>query len=112
MGHYLSEMEDRPAQVAPNRAIYKYELSSFPGVFDVVMPKTNKPLAVQMQGNRPQLWALVDPESEKIRARFEIVGTGDSPECPTVGYEDYIATWQDGPYVWHLFAVGWLHITN
>jgi len=39
--------------------IYKYPVT--PGEFSVAMPVASTVVAVQLQGDEPQMWAVVDP---------------------------------------------------
>jgi hypothetical protein len=70
----------------------------------VEFPEGAKLLTVQMQHERPQLWALVD-ENAPIRARqVAIYGTGNPiPNEPG----EYIATFQmhGGSLVFHVFEI-------
>lgn len=61
-------------------------------------------LTVQLQGDKPQLWAIVNEHAATQPRSFAIYGTGHPmPEQP--GF--YIATFQthDGALVWHVFEV-------
>jgi hypothetical protein len=84
------------------KTIWKYPLQ--PDVTTLDMPQGAQVLTVQVQGNRPVLWALVDPCQLKRKRRFAVFGTGhDIPD--EVG--KYIGTFQllDGGLVFHLFEV-------
>jgi hypothetical protein len=88
----MNEMEKR---------IFKYELRS-DGI-NISMPKGAEILTVQSQNRTLCLWALVDPEADKEIRYFEVFRTGHP-----VGYDmgvtrNYIATVQDGSFVWHVF---------
>lgn len=80
--------------------IYKWTLT--PGSTGLHMPTGAKVLTVQMQGDQPQLWALVDQAQPKEWRTFEIHGTGHP--MPTNPGE-YVATFQmdGGALVWHVF---------
>ena len=67
----------------------------------IPMPKDARVLCLQTQQGEPQLWARVDPAAPTEDRRFYVVGTGwDVPaEAAT-----YVGTWQQGPFVFHLFA--------
>lgn len=83
------------------KTILKYPIPPTPGDF-VSLPAGARILSVQMQAGRPQMWALVDPdaiESPTLRA-IAVFGTG-SPIEGDPG--QYLATFQDGPFVWHVF---------
>lgn len=77
-----------------SKVIYKYDL-----VHTIEMPKGAQILSIQMQGNQPTLWALVDLSAPMEDRHFATVGTGW-----TVGEGFwYITTYMDGPFVWHVF---------
>ena len=83
--------------------ILKYDIVHSPFLisykWSIEMPAGARILDVQMQDKKPVMWALVDTEREYEMRAFVVVGTGwDVPS----GYE-YVATWQDVNYVWHLF---------
>lgn len=68
----------------------------------LTMPEGARVLAVQMQGNTPCLWALVDPDAPTKPCRFRLFGTGHPvPE----GLGNFIGTFQmmGGGLIWHLF---------
>jgi hypothetical protein len=71
----------------------------------LLLPVGAKILAVQMQGEYPQLWALVDDmaDDEEFR-KIAIYGTGN-PMPDNVG--EYITTFQShgGMFVWHVFEI-------
>lgn len=69
----------------------------------ITMPAGARVLSVQMQNGQPTLWAMVDPSAPPTRRRFRLAGTG--LECSDCAGLDFLATLQDGPYVWHVFAV-------
>lgn len=88
------------------RTIWKYE---FPITdrFTLELPYQHKILAAFVQrpndgpGKRTAcLWVEVDPDNLTIPTKFTVVGTGDPvPE----GYE-WVATFQDNPFIWHLYV--------
>ena len=83
--------------------VYKYQFN-IDGRVVIDMPEHAKVLSVQMQRGVPTLWAMFQPDSpQRYRHRaFEIVGTGhDFSNSGLV----YVATFQDGPLVWHMFEV-------
>lgn len=68
------------------------------------MPAGAQLLDVQMQGDDPCLWALVDPEADRLPRQFRIAGTGHKlPADPG----RYVATFQmnHGALVFHVFEV-------
>ncbi len=73
------------------------------GEFELEMPRNSDILCVQTQHGYPYVWAIVDDEAPKGMRRFVVVGTGwDLPA--DIGRSDYIGTYQDGGFVWHVFA--------
>lgn len=69
----------------------------------VPMPTGATLLDVQMQGDSPCLWALVDPKTtSRTPVHIGMRGTGQ-PISEPVG--NYIATFQTGPLVFHVFEV-------
>ena len=90
------------------KVIWKYPIPLVER-FNLEMPRDAQILTVQIQNDQPTLWVMADldraedskrvPEARDIRM-FGIAGTGRP-------FEDegwaYVATWQYGGYVWHLF---------
>ena len=74
----------------------------FPFVVDslvwVEMPLDTKVLHVAMQGDTPCIWGAVSPAFNKAQRKFFIVGTGH----PIPANCQYVGTFQQGPFVWHL----------
>lgn len=84
----------------PYRTIYKYPFS-IDKEFTIRMPSEAEILCVQMQNGVPHLWAIVDTNNAEEERRFNIYGTG-WPRQP-LSKSQYIGTFQDPPFVWHLF---------
>lgn len=87
------------------RTIYKYPFQ----VEDVVtqfMPMGSEILAVQVQGDIPCIWAIVDPEAELEVRRFQLYGTGHTMDI-AVTQDQHVGTFQllGGRFVGHLFDV-------
>lgn len=82
------------------KTIHKYPL--VPGNSVIPMPAHAELLDVQVQGGGPVLWALVDPEEPTVFRTFDVFGTGwELPSKLTA--EEYVATFQTGPLVFHVF---------
>jgi len=77
------------------RTIYKYSLTD--GV--ISMPKYALILKVGMQDGIPCIWVAVDPNVEREKREFAILGTG----CIIPDRWAYIDTMFDRQYVWHVF---------
>lgn len=64
-----------------------------------------KLLTVQNQNGLPTLWYEVEPDSHMVTGTtmtIFCVGTGNPP--PNDALASYIATTQDGAYVWHWYG--------
>lgn len=84
--------------------------------FPVKFMNTNKVQAKVLDwlhvGFDPQgeicVWAVVDPlaaEEQEKTYLIELVGTGHYFDKDFYNTADYIGTTNDGPYVWHVFAL-------
>lgn len=84
--------------------IYKYMLPVDNSV-EIQMPKGSQLLCVQLQHERPYLWALVDPSLPTITRKLAIYGTGHQvDDAPG----NYVGTFQlhGGQLVFHVFDQG------
>lgn len=81
--------------------IYKYPLTLDGFSEEIEMPLGARILTLQTQGDIPTLWAIVDPRELMETRLFGAIGTGH----PVPANGSYVGTWQDGPYVWHLFEI-------
>jgi hypothetical protein len=79
-----------------NKQIWKFEIKEG----SIRMPIGAKILSVQSQRERGMIWALVDPNAEDEPRSFAVVGTGESFDETNM---TYIGTYQESPFVWHLF---------
>lgn len=85
------------------RAVWKFplEAAALRGEVAVDMPLASKVLTLQVQHGTPTLWAeviLEEPRRTETR-RFVVHGTGH-----TVPWDcEYVGTWLDGAFVWHLY---------
>ena len=83
------------------KTVWKYP-ASFGGSWTQLMPVGAKVLSVQTQGNRLQIWALVDPHAPAETREFATYGTGQPmPDDPG----QFIGTYQldGGGLIFHLF---------
>ncbi len=84
------------------KTIHKFTLEVTDNQF-VKMPKGAKVLAVQMQNDIPCIWAEVNTDNEIVSRCFEIFGTGN-PIHEDMGVQrEYIGTFQQRTFVWHLY---------
>lgn len=79
------------------RTIYKYPVPL--GYFQHQLPWGSKVVAVATQNGNAQMWVEQDTAEDKTTREFVAIGTGH--EIPG-GYV-HRATWQDPPFVWHLY---------
>ena len=84
--------------------IWKFSLKTVDEQF-ITVPVINRPLCVQVQDITPCLWMIVDPDSECIKARVRIFGTGHPGVTSDM---DYVGTYQvsGGALVFHVFLAG------
>lgn len=69
---------------------------------DLQLPSAARFLALQLQGGNPQLWFMCDAHAALESRRFVIHGTGHPvPD----NHGEYVATFQTGALVWHVFEV-------
>lgn len=87
------------------RSIWKYPLAIADEIQEIDMPIGAKILTVQIQRGVACMWALVDPEAEKTKRAFKIIGTGHPIKVDVT--LDYIGTVQQlgGTLVWHVFEL-------
>lgn len=71
--------------------------------FQVLMPLGAEVLTAQDQAGTGCLWALVESENKLEPRYFEIFGTGQPVHGDTNVERRHIATFQQPPFVWHLF---------
>jgi hypothetical protein len=77
----------------------KYELPVFTGTLDLPIGSTIRQAGHQR--DHAYIWVEVSSIFEGTETRtFSIYATGD---IITDARQVWRATWQDGPYVWHLF---------
>lgn len=82
------------------RTVYKYELAEpLAAEQTLMMPRHAEPVHVEVQGDRVCLWACVDTAELPEARRFLLTGTGQ----PVPAGWKYAATWQQPPFVWHLW---------
>jgi hypothetical protein len=80
------------------KQIWKFKVM---GVIE--MPKGAEILTVKVQDlNNVCIWTKVDPEMETESRMFVVIGTGHSFDDTN---KEYIGTYLDGPFVWHLFEI-------
>ena len=83
--------------------IYKYPFAVNDEV-TILMPDGAKILHVDCQAGLPCVWAMVDPNKPEVPQHFYIFGTGHLiPEL--FGHDNHVATFQQGPFVWHMFGI-------
>lgn len=93
-----------------NLVIWKYPIETEDDQH-IQMPKKAKILCVQVQRNQPCLWALVNPDAEKVARQIFVKGTGHPIELSDNDPKDYfkyIGTYQleSLQLVYHVFDGG------
>lgn len=89
-----------PEQPLPRKSVWKFELQ-VTDEFKLTMPKGATPLHVEVQNDKPCLWALVDPTAEREERTFYVHGTGH----PVGPGAEHVGSFMlmDGTFVGHLF---------
>jgi len=81
------------------KKIYEYPLYLTSGTQHISMSVGAEIVHFAMQGDRPCMWARVNPYAAVHQRKFWIHGTGfEIPDSHT-----YIGTTQHGDFAWHLF---------
>jgi hypothetical protein len=95
------------------KVIYRYDepLSDF---VPIVMPQGAKLLHVAPSDRIPTglaVWALVDPKAPTVGRVLFVVGTGN-PLSPEAEQGIHLGSFQDGPFVWHVFDLGVVRLAD
>ncbi len=84
-------------------AVHKYPFKIGDPV-RIEMPSIYKPLHVECQNGIPCLWAMVDPDDPLDGfSEFRLFATGQPIPVELDARLEHLGTFQQGPYVWHLF---------
>jgi len=85
--------------------IYKYTVPVM-DYFSLDLPRGAKILTVQEQYDKPQIWALVNPEGLVETRNFRLAGTGH-PIKETEKILNFVGTFQlrRGSFIGHLFEI-------
>jgi hypothetical protein len=89
--------------MSPTKVVWKYPLELKDEQI-IEMPANARMLCVQMQGETPSLWVLVDPYKAHESRKILIAGTGHEREA-LAGFLTYIGSFQmmGGQLVYHVF---------
>ena len=87
-----------------NKQIWEFPITD-PANIIIPMPKNAEVLTIQMQGQNPCIWALVEPDNELEKRYFELHGTGHNMRYDIWVERKYINTIQmhSRKLVFHLF---------
>lgn len=81
--------------------VYKFPINN--NSQRILLPADAKPLKVAMQYDTATMWVQLDPDAPKVERCFEVYGTGHP-----IGSDkrrEFIDTYFDGPFVFHVFEV-------
>ncbi len=87
--------------------VYRYPVP-IKDKFEITMPAPGRILTVQVQKEKPQIWALVDPEVKgTVTHKFRLVGTSHpiSEDNRNLKYINTFQIAEDGRLVFHLFEI-------
>jgi hypothetical protein len=85
------------------KTVWKYQVP-VQDYFELELPVGAIPLTVQVQGDTPRMWVLVNPdETKKCKYQFRVLGTGHKSDDTL----NYLGTFQvnNGQYVFHVFEI-------
>jgi hypothetical protein len=84
-----------------SRQVWKFPIGA--AVQGLQMPVAGKPLHV---GLDPEgiacVWMEIESEANRVSRRFHVAGTGWNIPSPS----EYVGSWKEGPFMWHLFDLG------
>lgn len=84
------------------KTVYKYVIPFVDdGKFELEYPRYSNVVKIDMQNGVPCMWIFVDTDSEVVKRKFRIYGTGHEVEDGNV----YRGTFFQGMFVWHVFEV-------
>jgi hypothetical protein len=82
---------------------FPFDISDY---VSIQIPRDARILHVELQRGVPTMWALVDTNKQSEAVHFRVFGTGYEIDPHIVEDQDsYIKSFQQGPFVWHLFRV-------
>lgn len=87
------------------RYVWKYRIPIM-DTFELTVPEFANPLDVQVIGDVPYMWMLVDDEEGAQTRRYQLRGTGQPVDHDDTKPElNYVGTFQlgEGALVFHLF---------
>lgn len=79
------------------RTVHKYQFSVATSYIE--MPRHAEILLVALQGSTPTMWAAVNTAEQTVTRKFVVTGTGQ----PVKDGLRHVASFQDPPFVWHLW---------
>ena len=87
------------------KRVFKYAFAIITDDFVIPMPEGAQILMVQMQGENPCIWSLVDATKPESIRKFRVAGTGHQISMDENSEYIYINTFQmlEGALVFHLF---------
>ena len=98
------------------RQVFRFDIpvgevkTSGDGTFTLELPIGATPLHVDVQQrapHMPSMWVLLDDDEDRAvqKRKFLFAGTGAQGSEPPAAKSEYIGTFQDGGFVWHIFEV-------
>lgn len=82
--------------------MYKYPIH-VSGAFTITLPMNSRIRHVGRQGDSMYLWAEVEPNAQVRQKTFRVFATGEDIPHDYTAVWVWHGTWQDGPFMWHLF---------
>ena len=85
-------------------AIWKFTLA-IANMQDIEMPRGARILSIAQQHGKLCLWALVNPEADRVKRALRIAGTGHQCDARAAHFVGTVLC-NDGLLVWHVFDYG------
>lgn len=84
------------------RTVWKYKLPhQEDSKITLELPRNAKVLMCDAQGDGDYIWCEINTDVSVEKRIFFVLGTGHP--LPTDCSYDYVASWTNGPFVWHLY---------
>ena len=83
--------------------VYKYSINIVDEIQVITLPIGAKILSFQLQGVQPTIWILLNIEEDRLVDRKFVIKSTGQPIMENIDNLIYIATTQQGMFVWHLF---------
>lgn len=74
-------------------------------IIELPIPLGSKILSIQKQNGEWCVWYLFDTEEKPGKVHLRTIGTGHPIDARDIKNLEFLATVQDGDFVWHFFRI-------